>query len=382
MICPSKITRFTGLRLSAYAAVVIAMATSGVACWACNVPVFRYALERWRPDPYRLTVFHRGPLPADVNKLVESWEQSLDPLAANLRLRTVDLDDAPADADQKLFAAQTDPQLPWLVVQYPQSTALNVTVSASPLNQESMAKLTASPLRTELTRRLAAGQTAVWLLLESGDETKDDAAAANLETQIKRLAQQLKLPELTSAPEDNLLSAAPLKVSFSMLRVPRGVAAEQSLVDILLHSEEDLYEFNEPMIFPVFGRGRALLPLVGAGITADNIRSSADFLVGECSCEIKELNPGFDLLLSADWQSLLFNSATAAIEPELPAVSDGKIELVAIPGGATPAQIPATSHQATASVEPRSESSSGGVNFVAVGGMLVVVVVLFLARQV
>ena len=29
---------------------------------ACNVPVFRYALERWKPDAYEVHVFHKGPL--------------------------------------------------------------------------------------------------------------------------------------------------------------------------------------------------------------------------------------------------------------------------------------------------------------------------------
>ena len=29
---------------------------------ACSVPVFRYALERWPADMYRLVVFHRGAL--------------------------------------------------------------------------------------------------------------------------------------------------------------------------------------------------------------------------------------------------------------------------------------------------------------------------------
>jgi hypothetical protein len=34
--------------------------------FACSVPVFRYALERWQPSKYELVVFHKGPLrPAD-----------------------------------------------------------------------------------------------------------------------------------------------------------------------------------------------------------------------------------------------------------------------------------------------------------------------------
>ena len=33
---------------------------------ACQIPVFRYALERWQATPYEVVIFHRGPLsPAD-----------------------------------------------------------------------------------------------------------------------------------------------------------------------------------------------------------------------------------------------------------------------------------------------------------------------------
>ena len=30
----------------------------------------------------------------------------------------------------------------------------------------------------------------------------------------------------------------------------------------------------------------------------------AEFLTGPCSCEVKEMNPGYDLLLAANWNSL------------------------------------------------------------------------------
>jgi hypothetical protein len=85
------------------------------------------------------------------------------------------------------------------------------------------------------------------------------------------------------------------------------------------------------MVFPVFGRGRALFPLVGAGITPKNIRDAAEFLAGPCSCEVKEQNPGFDLLLKADWRDLLGQATDSALpsQTENPA----EPELVAIPAG-------------------------------------------------
>ena len=32
--------------------------------FACQVPVFRYALERWQADPFRLQIISNGPPPA------------------------------------------------------------------------------------------------------------------------------------------------------------------------------------------------------------------------------------------------------------------------------------------------------------------------------
>jgi hypothetical protein len=59
------------------------------------------------------------------------------------------------------------------------------------------------------------------------------------------------------------------------------------------------------MAFPVFGRGRVLWALVGAGIAKENIAEAGEFLTGPCSCQVKSLNPGCDLLLAADWESAL-----------------------------------------------------------------------------
>ena len=72
-------------------------------------------------------------------------------------------------------------------------------------------------------------------------------------------------------------------------------------METLLSTEPDLRGRDEPMAFPVFGRGRVLYALVGAGVNAENVRHTLDFLVGGCSCTIKRQNPGVDLLLTADW---------------------------------------------------------------------------------
>ena len=54
----------------------------------------------------------------------------------------------------------------------------------------------------------------------------------------------------------------------------------------------------------VFGRGRCLGGVIGNGITADNIKEGAGLLVAPCSCKFKIQSPGFDLLISTDWEAI------------------------------------------------------------------------------
>jgi hypothetical protein len=85
---------------------------------------------------------------------------------------------------------------------------------------------------------------------------------------------------------------------------------------MLLSTEPDLAAVREPIVFPIFGRGRALYALVGKGIRAETIEQAATFLIGKCSCQVKEQNPGTDLLLTADWKALA--KASPLLERELP----------------------------------------------------------------
>lgn len=311
----------------------------GALAQACNVPVFRFALERWRPDSYRAVLFHRGPLTAAEQNLIRPLAEHHDKRLANLSFHAFDLDDAAADsgdavADRELFAALGSPSLPRLVIQYPAQLKISQPAWSGHLSPEFVATTLDSPLRQELASRLAAGQTAVWLLLESGQPAQDDAVAERLETQLRELEQQLELPELSNSPEDALATTLPLELKFSILRIPRDVPAEHALVATLIGSEPDLAERSDPMLFPVFGRGRALFPLIGAGINTKNIHDAAAFLAGACSCEVKEQNPGFDLLLAVDWLDLLADKGIALTALEAtsqPLVGD--LELVPIPTG-------------------------------------------------
>jgi hypothetical protein len=269
---------------------------------ACNIPVFRYALDNWPSDPYRLTVFHRGPLAADHRDALQMLEKHAAGDTPAIVLELVDLGKNP-EAVEGVSIPPEKAELPYLVVRYPAATRINVPIWSGALRTDSLAALVDSPARREYVRRIRGGDAAVWVLLTSGDVAKDDAAEQLLQAEVERLAKELKLPELTGAPEDRLAGEAnrPLRLAFSVLRVGRTDPAEEMLVRMLINTEDDLPGRSDPMVFPLFGRGRAMPALIGAGITPGNINDAAAFLAGPCSCEVKRNNPGVDLLLTADW---------------------------------------------------------------------------------
>jgi hypothetical protein len=206
-----------------------------------------------------------------------------------------------------------------------------------------------SPLRRELRQRLLAGQSAVWLLLESSDAGKDEAAAQTLTAGLEAARRQLKLPEGVMTREeandpkrrrenaDILHSDLPLRIEFSMLRLNRQDGQEAALIAMLTHMEPDLGDYaGEPMAFAIFGRGRALEPLIGKGIHANNILEASSYLCGACSCEIKEQNPGIDLLMAADWSPVASREVveTVTIAPRAePARDGGRLPIGWVAGG-------------------------------------------------
>ena len=116
---------------------------------ACTIPVFRYALERWRADDYEAVIFHRGPAPDEIKALVKEIRQS-----ANLDIVTVDLSGTVAEPMKKLWQAQTNPSLPWMVVRYPKGLGIETNVWAGALSREMVLSLSESPARREMARRL------------------------------------------------------------------------------------------------------------------------------------------------------------------------------------------------------------------------------------
>ena len=334
----------------------LAVALSAVSLWACSVPVFRYALEKWAPDTYQATVFHRGPLSAAQEALARDLTRDglAGRLHANISLQTVNLAETTAPALLELWQQSGTQTLPWLVVRYPQASRLAGSIVSGPLAEATLKQVFDSPARKEIARRLGQGDSAVWVLLEFGDRQRNDDTTKLVEARLNYLATVLKLPAIEAQDIAAGLVTVPeggLKLAFSVLRVSRTDPAEETFVKMLLGSEVDLGALREPMLFPVFGRGRALYALAGKGINHETLDEAASFLIGKCSCQVKELNPGVDLLLAADWDRLV-NAKSSADRglPKLPILPEAAPEVVTITGTPEPASpvsngLPATRGQ-------------------------------------
>jgi hypothetical protein len=275
--------------------------------FACSVPVFRYAMERWPADFYDAVLIRRGPMTEEQkqlqNKLQEENYEAEAPL--NLRLLEVDVNDVNDATEEKvkelLMSEEMPETLPALALWYPWQRGRAAPVWQGPFTSSTVTALLGSPVRQQLAERLAEGQTAVWIFLESGNADKDKAALQLLEKELETVIQELK-EQAESIPDD--WGMPEVTYEFSILPVSRSDPNESMLLTLLLNSEPDLDEFADaPIIFPVFGRGRALYALVGDGITVDNIRETIYFLTGPCGCEIKMMNPGVDLLMAANWDA-------------------------------------------------------------------------------
>jgi hypothetical protein len=277
---------------------------------ACQVPVFRYALERWAPAGYRVSIVP-GP-----GGLSDAEQTALEVLRAASGDATspanVEVEVEPPVSGETTAAAQ-------IMLRYPESRRdpREEPIWQAALTAENVRRLVESPVRGELRKRLLAGESAIWVLLESGDAAKDEAAEKAMTAAMGEAQSSLKLPEPEAASSaaasrpgphahenaEVLRTELPVEIKFSLLRLKRSDPAEAALVAMLTHLEKDLGEYaKEPMVFPVFGRGRVLEPLIGAGVTSNNVMEQAGYLCGACSCEVKEQNPGMDLLMAANWE--------------------------------------------------------------------------------
>jgi hypothetical protein len=311
-----------------------ALLMCGTAVLACNVPVFRYALERWPADFYEVVILHDGPLDDSASARVDGLREWKTENPANFNVRFIDVAKRKDDLFSELWKQHGNSGQPLMTVLYPRNAqeVPSRVASVSPFTDKSIQHLADSPVRQEVAERLLDGDSAVWIFVPSGHEDQDAAALKLLKEQVKRNQEELELPPQDELEADEFFlaeTAIELRIGFSIVTLNREDPKEQFLLQLLLGSEPDLKSLDQPMAFPVIGRGRALYALVGKGIFRDTIAMASSFVVGPCSCQVKDQNPGFDLLLAVDWDEKIGGSVISDPPPE----KSAKPVLLEIPPG-------------------------------------------------
>ncbi len=285
---------------------------------ACNIPVFRYALERWKPDLSEVIVFHDGPL-ADgdqdlADRLASHTRRAGGHANADVILVDVNDDDADLIHQQRLglwreLLQTSDASLPHVVVRTKLGRGQFVNHWHGTLAEAASVGIFQSPVRAEIQNRLLQGDSVVWLLIKSDDKDKNAAAKRLALETFQTLDAKIKLPEGIGLPGSELYAQVPLVVKFSLLEIDGKDDEETFLTSLLTGIRRQAYEEGEPLLVPVFGRGRALEVIPAQSVSPKLIEELTVFLSGACSCQVKEQNPGFDLLIDVDWDFKLFGDA-------------------------------------------------------------------------
>lgn len=232
---------------------------AGLISLACTTRVSEWVLLNALPNQYTLVYFHKGQL-TDVQKK-ENLEVTESIKNANIQFRT---------------AAREDVNTPWYGLYYENRLFSKYESPAAIRN------LTSSPLRQKVASELMAGKLCVMVYLKSDNKEKDDKGLGTLK---------------------KTLASSPFGEIIEIVEISRNSKEESHFASLLLNVEDDLKKIPEPMLFGVFGRFKALEPLLGNGINEENINLLIDYLTAECSCLIKDDLPGTDILYTNNWDN-------------------------------------------------------------------------------
>jgi hypothetical protein len=301
---------------------------------ACNIPVFRYALERWHPDFVELVLFADDVAAPSEKQLLRSLgDKPADDVTANAKVQIVlESHRGPFEELWTTLSSNAEINLPHLVLR----TKLNDrTVNSwhADLAVAEQANLLDSPKRQALRERLLQGDAIVWLLLKSKDEAKNKAVRTTLQAEFKKLSKTLKLPDGIGLPGSELYADVPLVLDFSVLEIDPNDKQETYLSELLKGFHPKAYAQGAPLVAPVFGRGRILEVLPADAIDGKLVGELTTFLCGACSCKVKGLNPGFDLLMTTNWDVHLFGEDGERPNADGPSDETPLPTLITIPPG-------------------------------------------------
>jgi hypothetical protein len=300
------------------------VAASGQTC-ACTIPVFRYALDRWEADKFQLIL----PPPVATDPAVADL---LRPHRANGTANlAISTETDPALTTPELRTARLGGQTLW-------TGALDAAALASILD---------SPARQKILSQILAGDSIVWVIA-STEAAADQAEAERIEKRLRFLEQVAALPiQDPNDPDSQLGPGPPLRLKFTILRLDRTDPAEALLFKMLAGPSGDIDTTSTSFAAAVFGRGRVLGAWPLTTLDDATLEEASMFLIGRCSCRVKDQNPGWDILMNVDWDQTLrkvtTTTATTSVTAPSPPPQEAPVTVLTLPAGTNST----TSHSST-----------------------------------
>jgi len=264
----------------------------------CDVPVHRYILVRWEREDYRAYYFYKTDeekADREVNEFLADASGGFG-RRVNLAFRALDVDkltnNAAAEEDRKVWKEHASQKLPFHLVLTPRGTPL----FRGRLDLPAARAMIQSPVRTEIARQLCEGKGGVLLLL-AGDDQKE---SQNVQKDVRWVLERAKEEQ---------------KLDVGFLRLAVKAPREEWLIRSLLAAADLRPESKQPVLFGICGRARVLTFLAGREITRRGIIECVRTMNGDCSCELKEANPGVDLLTDWDWEGAIAGLPPVTEEP-------------------------------------------------------------------
>ena len=309
--------------------------------YACKVPVFRYALERWPADRYTMVAIINSESKHDVATGLKALE-SISESHTNVNVEVLDLSKLTEAELWSVEGLEDTDDVPVLQVFYPEGESGQRRLCWSgDLTATNIAAWRQSPLRHRIAEQLQAGASVVWLFVEGSDQKENEAMLTQLEQALDEAESVVSIPDgvirrqdaamalekdASLSMDDVLRCDVPLQVKFETIVLPHDEATEAPLRAMALGLTVNV---ETPCVLPIFGRGRMIEPLSMSSFDKRSVTKACDYLFGECSCSVKALNPGVDLLLEVDWQQILGSqivvSATGvSVEAEPLAIPPGR----------------------------------------------------------
>ena len=272
---------------------------------ACEIPVFRYALERWAADKYQLLISRPASgFTAEEKEILNKLYSRLPDKEGNLNLSiSIQESDAPVTSFE---------------LRYPSQVKAKAPVWNGLFNEENTSLLLNSPARIKLQELLLQGQSVIWIAIDPNEKILNDLEKYSalfsdkykLSEEIIQMDEKDKIDSITTKKElDNVIrSTIPLKISFSILKINRNDPQEELFLNMLLAQWPGLRYTDKALVIPVFGRGRFLEAAPAEFLNEQSYKKLTDYLCSGCSCTVKSENPGIDLLMDVPWSQYISES--------------------------------------------------------------------------